>query len=64
MCLDALNENQKKLTKKPVVIPWRVSKLTLLLQPYFEYGNVVNILDAFIYICLLLILNKWGSPHH
>ncbi|KAJ3294693.1 hypothetical protein HK104_003357 [Borealophlyctis nickersoniae] len=38
MCVEALKYNQKRPTKRRVV-PWRESKLTQLLQPYFEHGQ-------------------------
>lgn len=41
MCVEAMRENQARLGKK-VVIPWRESKLTMLLQPYFEHGQAVR----------------------
>ncbi|KAJ3056535.1 hypothetical protein HK097_006168 [Rhizophlyctis rosea] len=38
MCVEALRENQKKQAKR-LVVPWRESRLTQLLQPYFEHGQ-------------------------
>ncbi|TPX67375.1 hypothetical protein SpCBS45565_g03818 [Spizellomyces sp. 'palustris'] len=45
MCIEGLRENQSRTAKK-VVIPWRESKLTMLIQPYFEHGQagfIVNV---------------------
>ncbi|KAI9098674.1 P-loop containing nucleoside triphosphate hydrolase protein [Phlyctochytrium arcticum] len=46
MCVEAMRDNQGKSSVKRGVIPWRESKLTLLLHPYFEFGQarfVVNV---------------------
>ncbi|KAJ3148024.1 hypothetical protein HDU86_007592 [Geranomyces michiganensis] len=43
-CIEALRTNQKvrgssSLSGKRSVVPWRETKFTQLLQPYFEYGS-------------------------
>ncbi|KND04544.1 uncharacterized protein SPPG_00269 [Spizellomyces punctatus DAOM BR117] len=45
MCIEGMRENQSRTAKK-VVIPWRESKLTMLIQPYFEHGQVGFIVNV------------------
>ncbi|KAJ3032794.1 Kinesin-like protein kif23 [Rhizophlyctis rosea] len=69
MCVEALRENQKKTTNRRVV-PWRDSKLTQLLQPYFEHGQarfLVNvnpdISQASVTANVLRFAQKAGALH-
>ncbi|KAJ3187460.1 hypothetical protein HDU85_006748 [Gaertneriomyces sp. JEL0708] len=47
MCVEALRDSQTRSSKRVnVVIPWRDSKLTMLIQPYFETGRASFIINV------------------